>query len=456
MSPSKVVTIDFNSFHNIINGELRSSKQKYHGVDPATGEPNWDVPVATEQDVDEAVVAATKAFNEWKKTTWAERQQRIVRFQEAIESYSSELAELLMKECGKPRMFAAAEAGSIAKFADWHANLPEPDATPIDLEDRTVVNKYQPLGVAAAICPWNFPLSLASLKIFPAVLMGCAVIVKPSPFTPYSALKLVEIAQQVFPPGSFTGSIATGKKIAASAAKTVKRVTLEMGGNDPAIVLPDADIAKLAPRVAMGAFFNTAQVCVASKRIYVHSSIYEEFLAAFIDATKTLKVGASNEEGVMLGPIQNEMQYNKVKTYYADTKSKGYKVAYGSLDVQDGKGFFINPAIIDNPPDDALVVTEEPFGPIVPVQSYDDIDEVIRRANDTKVGLGATVWGSDPKTLQSVADRIETGTVWINSFPSPAASGQFGGVKESGLGTELGTLGILAYANVKCIHTFKA
>ena len=347
----------------------------------------------------------------------------------------------------------------MSQLIDWHTGLEEPKGSTYDLPDRTIVNKYTPLGVAAAICPWNFPLVLSAIKVVPGILMGNAVIVKPSPFTPYSALKLVEIAQQVFPPGliqvlggddklgpmlvdhpdiqkiSFTGSIATGKRIAAAAAKTVKRVTLEMGGNDPAIVLPDADIAKAAQGVAMGAFFNTSQVCVASKRIYVHSSIYEPFLAALVDATKHLKVGGSDEEGVMLGPIQNEMQYEKVKGYFADTKSKGYKVAYGSTDVQASKGFFVHPTIIDNPPDDSLIVQEEPFGPIVPVQSYEDIDEAIRRANDTKVGLGASVWGTDSDLLQSVADRIESGTVWVNSFPQVSVQGQFGGVKESGLGT---------------------
>lgn len=449
MSPSKVVDIDFNTFYNIVDGKQRSSKQKYHGVDPTTKQPNWDVPVATQQDVDDAVVAATKAFESWKTTTWAERVERIGRFRDAVESYASELTEVLIKETGKPRSFATFEVGGFSQFAEHHMKLPEPKGNTVELEDRTVVNKYVPLGVAAAICPWNFPFSLSALKIFPAVLMGNAIIVKPSPFTPYTALKLVEIAQQVFPPGlvqvlggddklgpmlvdhpdiqkiSFTGSVATGKRIMASAAKTVKRVTLEMGGNDPAIVLPDADIAKTAPKLAMGAFFNTAQVCVASKRVYVHSSIYEPFLAAFIDATKAMKVGSPDEQGAMLGPIQNEMQYNKVKAYFEDTKKQGYKIAYGSVDVQESKGYFIHPTIVDNPPDDSLVVTEEPFGPIVPVQKYESVDEVIRRANDAKVGLGGTVWGTDPELLQSVADRLETGTVWINSFPQPSVDGEY-------------------------------
>lgn len=479
MSPSKITTVSFDTFHNIVNGEQRGSKQKYHGVNPATKEPNWDVPVATQQDVDDAVVAATKAFNSWKSTTWTERQKAIQRFKEAVEAYNTEIIQLLMKETGKPRMFATAEVAGFTQFADWYINLAEPKGTTFEDEKKTVINKYVPLGVCAAICPWNFPFVLSAGKVFPAVLMGNAVIVKPSPFTPYTALKMVEIAQQVFPPGlvqvlggennlgpmlvdhpdiqkiSFTGSVATGKHIQAAAAKTMKRVTLEAGGNDASIVLPDAPIEKVAPLVAMGAFFNTAQVCVASKRIYVHRSIYDKFLPAFIDATKTLKVGSSEEEGVMLGPIQNEMQYEKVKTFFADSKAKGYKVAYGSLDVPESKGYFIHPTIIDNPPDDSKVVAEEAFGPIVPVLKYDDIDEVIRRANDTKMGLGATVFGTDSKLLQDVAGRIESGTVWINSYPQPSVQGQFGGVKESGIGTELGTLGILAFANVKCEQYFK-
>ena len=290
---------------------------------------------------------------------------------------------------------------------------------------------------------------------------------------------MVEIAQQVFPPGlvqvlggddklgpalvdhpdiqkvSFTGSIATGKKVMQSAAKTLKRVTLEMGGNDPAIVLPDANIEDVAPKVAMGAFFNSGQVCVASKRIYVHESIYAPFVQALIGVSKSFKVGSSDEQGVMLGPIQNEMQYEKVKTFFKDTKDKGYKFALGSGEVESSKGYFVQPTIIDNPPEDSMIVTEEPFGPIVPVQSYKDIDEVIARANNTKAGLGATVFGTDLAKCAGVAEQIDSGSVWINSYPAPDPRGQFGGFKESGIGTEFGKLGILAYANIKSIHTFK-
>lgn len=290
---------------------------------------------------------------------------------------------------------------------------------------------------------------------------------------------MVEIAQQVFPEGlvqalggdnslgpklvdhpdihkiSFTGSIATGKKVMQSAAKTLKRVTLEMGGNDPCIVLPDANIAKVAPAVGMGAFFNSGQVCIASKRIYVHESIYKPFVEALVAMSKTLKVGDSNDEGVMLGPIQNEMQYERVKSFFEDTKAKGYKIALGSDHVEPTKGFFVQPTIIDNPPDDSMIVAEEPFGPIVPVQSYSDINEVIARANGTRTGLGATVFGTDLAKAKEVAEQIESGSVWINSYPQAAPQAHFGGVKESGIGTEFGTNGILAYANIKAIHTYK-
>ena len=183
--------------------------------------------------------------------------------------------------------------------------------------------------------------------------------------------------------------------------------------------------------------------------------MYDAFLEALINVTKSLKVGSSNDEGVMLGPIQNSMQYEKVKTFFNDTKSQGYKFALGSGDVEETKGFFIQPTIIDNPPDDSMIVQEEPFGPIVPVQKYDDIEEVIKRANNSKAGLGATVFGQDPKMLQDVADKLEAGSVWVNNFPAAGPQAQFGGVKESGIGTEFGTLGVLAYANVKAITTFK-
>jgi len=292
-------------------------------------------------------------------------------------------------------------------------------------------------------------------------------------------LKLVELAQEVFPPGvvqavgggdeigpmlvdhpgiakiSFTGSVPTGKKIMAACAKTLKRVTLELGGNDPCIVFPDVNIDKVVPEVTIGAFWNTGQVCVATKRVYIHQSIYREFVDKMVNFAKNLKVGNSNDAGVMLGPIQNSMQYEKVKTYFEDSKKNGYKFALGDTEVPNSNGFFIKPTIIDNPPNDSKIVQEEPFGPILPVQPWSDLDEVIQRANSSYAGLAASVWSSDVTKGEEVAQRLEAGSVFVNSWVKPNPQGFFGGHKESGIGGEWGTMGILAYCNAHVVHVYK-
>jgi acyl-CoA reductase-like NAD-dependent aldehyde dehydrogenase len=252
MAPSKLTTIDFTTFNNIVDGEPRNSKNKYNGVDPTTKEKLWDVPVASKEDVEDAVKAANSAYRKWSTKSWEERQQALVRFKDVYTSYMDELTELLLKETGKPKQFANHEIqGSLAWF-DWHIKISQPTLEPYEDEEKTFRTRYVPLGVVAAICPWNFPITLSLGKILPAVLTGNAIIIKPSPFTPYSSLKVVELAQQVFPPGliqvlggddklgpalvahpdihkiSFTGSIATGKKIMQAAALTLKRVTLEV------------------------------------------------------------------------------------------------------------------------------------------------------------------------------------------------------------------------------------
>jgi len=334
--------------------------------------------------------------------------------------------------------------------------------------------------VVGAICPWNFPLVLSAGKFAPGLLTGNVVILKPSPFTPYTGLKLVELAQQVFPPGvvqavggnnelgalltthpdvakiSFTGSIATGKKVMEASAKTLKRVTLELGGNDASIILPDVDIEKVAPEVVMGAFQNSGQVCVATKRIYIHESIYKPFLEAMVKATNAIKVGGPDEQDNLLGPVQNPMQFEKVKGFFADSKAKGYKFAAGSPDISASKGFFIKPTIIDNPPNDSRIISEEPFGPIVPTQPWSDLDEVIDRANDTNTGLGACVWGKDVAAAEKVALRLQAGSVFVNSWEKPTPQAVFGGHKESGIGGEWGTTGLLSFCNAHVIHVYKS
>lgn len=389
----------------------------------------------------------------------------MLKFVDLYTTYEPQFIALLCKEAGKPRSFAKTEAVNIVKgLLVHHANLTLPEEVYED-EAKRVVTRYVPLGVVGAICPWNFPLSLPVGKIASALITGCVVIVKPSPFTPYTSLKMVELMQEVFPPGvvqvvgggdevgpwlvehpriakiSFTGSVATGKVIMKACASTLKRITLELGGNDACIVFPDVDIDRVVPEVVMGSFWNTAQVCVATKRVYIHESIYREFVDKMVAYTKTLKVGGSDEEGVMLGPIQNEMQYEKVKTFFEDSKKNGYTFALGQADVKESKGFFIHPSIIDNPPNDSRIIQEEPFGPILPTQPWSDLEEVIARANNTNTGLGASLWTKDIEKGQEVARRLAAGNVFVNSWVKPIPQAFFSGHKESGVGGEYGTAG---------------
>jgi len=472
--------VSFDTFHNIVNGQLRGSAKSYHGLDPTTGDKLWDAPVASKQDVDDAVVAARKAFGPWSKTPFEERVKTLRKFADAVKVHLDDIAELILKENGKPRPFARGEAYNAGGDAfDFYLGLKLPTEI-IQESDRECHVHYVPLGVVACILPWNFPFGQATLKALPALLAGNACILKPSPFTPYSALKLVEIAQQVLPPGllqvlggdehlgpwltthpdinkiSFTGSTATGKKVMQAAAGTLKRVTLELGGNDAAIVCPDVDVQKVATDLVFGSFFNTGQVCTGTKRIYIHEDIYDETLKAMAVAAKKLKVGNGSEEGVIIGPLQNKMQYEKVKHLYEEAEKKHFKAHNGfDIDLKANKGFFLQPKIIDNPPNDAEIVTEEQMGPIVPTQPWKDEAEVIARTNNTSMGLGASVWAKDPAHAARIGEQLEVGSVFINSFPKMAIRLPFSGHKESGIGIEGGPHSLVTYCNQQVIHFFK-
>jgi len=477
MSPGKVSEIKWDEFYNIVDGKKRESKEQHYGTNPATREKLWAVPIGSQQDVDDAVVAGQKAFESWSQTTMQERKELITKYKDHYMAHSDEMTTLLCQETGKPKAIAEMETKGIAGFFDHHLSLELPEERMED-DEKVLLTRYTPLGVVGAICPWNFPIILSIAKVIPAVMTGNTIIVKPSPFTPYTALKAIELAQDIFPPGvvqvlggddklgpmftahpgiskiSFTGSIATGKKIMAASAPTLKRVTLELGGNDASIVLPDVDVKKTAPELVMGAFQNSGQVCVATKRIYIHEDIYEEMLKEMVEFTKSLKTGAP-ESGAMLGPIQNEMQYEKVKGFFEDTKSKGYKFAVGEPEVGKSNGFYIQPTIIDNPPNDSRIIQEEPFGPIVPTQPWSDEEEVIRRANNSLAGLGACVWGRDVERAERIGKRLQAGSVFVNSWEKPTPQAIFGGHKESGIGGEWGKEGLKAFCNPHVLHTYK-
>ncbi|KAK8200435.1 aldehyde dehydrogenase [Phyllosticta capitalensis] len=470
--------LDFTKFSNVINGKLSSTEKTRRGVNPATLEELYEVPVSTPADVDAAVEAGKTAFKSWKKTSHAERSKALQAFAEAIMENKTEFAKLLTKEQGKPLPMALNEIeGAYA----WLTNFSKVELAEEEIsEDETkkTIVRYTPLGVVVGIVPWNFPISLSAIKIGPSVMTGNTVIIKPSPFTPYCNLKVVELAQQFFPPGvvqvlsgddhlgpwltehpgpakiSFTGSSATGKKVMESAAKTLKRVTLELGGKDPAIVCDDVDVAQIAPKVAELAFLNSGQICLAIKRIYVHEKIYDEFLAAAVEHTKKLRLGNGTEDGVFLGPVQNKMQYERVKGFFSDVEAQKMKVAVGGTNDRND-GYYITPTIIDNPEETSRIATEEPFGPIVPFMKWTDEDDVIARANNTKMGLGASVWSSDLDRAARIARQLESGSVWVNTHLEIDPNAPFGGHKESGVGYELSAGGFKAFCNVQSLFLKK-
>jgi acyl-CoA reductase-like NAD-dependent aldehyde dehydrogenase len=334
--------------------------------------------------------------------------------------------------------------------------------------------RHVPIGVVAAIAPWNFPMTLAIWKIAPALLTGNTVVLKPSPFTPLTSLKMGELFRDLLPPGvlnvvcggdrlgpwltehpdigkiAFTGSTATGRRVMQSASGRLKRITLELGGNDAAIVLPDVDVRETAAKLFWGAFRNSSQYCLATKRLYVHEAIYGEFAAALVDYARGVVVGDGAQPGTGLGPIQNRPQYERVKDLIADARRNGVRFLAGG-DIPEGKGYFVPVTILDNPPDAARSVVEEAFGPVLPLLRYRDVDEVVRRANDTDYGLGGSVWSRDLSLARSIARRLETGTVWINHIHAMSPDVPFGGRKQSGLGVENGQDGLLEYTNVQTV-----
>jgi len=466
--------VSFTSFHNVINGELRDAKEHSNGYYPATGEKLWDVPVASKQDVEEAVQAARAAFKIWRKIPFEERVKTLKAALEVYKPHIEEFGNLILKENGKPTQFALGEAKMLGGIFEYFTSLKLEDET-VELQDRTYVKRYIPVGVVAAILPWNFPLANVGTKMVPTILAGNTVIIKPSPFTPYSALKFIEIVQQVLPPGvvqvlagddklgpwlthhpdvskiAFTGSVATGKRVMEAASKTLKRVTLELGGNDASIVCPDVDVDDVAPKLVRGAFFYSGQVCATVKRLYVHKDIYDKFLAVAVAAVDSVTWGDPSDAGNYLGPTQNEMQFEKVKSIYDDVQERGYKVAIGGK-VAKGKGYFVEPSLIDNPPNDSRIMTEEQFAPMLPIQVWDDEEEVIERANGTKMGLGANVWSKDEKRARRIAESLEAGSVFINGVEMLTFQAPFGGVKESGIGLEGGPDAIKGYCDVQVLH----
>jgi acyl-CoA reductase-like NAD-dependent aldehyde dehydrogenase len=407
----------------------------------------------------------------------AERRRLLLKLADALAARTDEFARLLTQEQGKPFPMAQGEVfGSVATIQTIAA-MELPDKVLREDATQRVVQRRTPLGVVATITPWNFPLILLMIKVPPALLTGNTVVSKPAPTTPLTTLRFGELCNEIFPPGvvnvitdqndlgdaltshpdvakvAFTGSTATGKKVMASVAGTLKRVTLELGGNDAAIVLDDVDPKDVAPKLFNAAMFNTGQVCLAAKRAYIPDAIYDEVCAELAKLAEAAVVGDGLDPQTQLGPVQNKMQFEKVKNYIADGKARGKIVAGG--EVVDGPGYFIRPTIVRDIPDDARLVCEEQFGPVLPLMRYKDLDDAIRRTNSTDYGLGATVWTSNPERGYEVACRIQSGTVWVNKHLDLPADIPFSGAKQSGFGTEMGVDGLKEFTQATVINVAK-
>lgn len=459
-------------FQLTIGGERQAGPVCGRVFNPATGEAIATHALASPAELELAIASAKNAFPAWKNTSMDERRRLVGELSRVLIEHRDELVDLLVAEQGKTATAAGWEIDGSAHWCRGTALLDLPDQR-IEMGAGQIAQvRHVPIGVVAAIVPWNFPILLAICKIAPALLAGNTVVLKPSPYTPLSTLRFGELTRRVLPPGvlnviaiddehaqaltahpdvgmiTFTGSTTTGTKVMGAAAGDVKRISLELGGNDPAIVLPDADIESTVPALFWAAFQNSGQFCVATKRLYVHEAIYDRFCEALVSYAATVKVGNGQDPDTQLGPLQNQRQYEKVCGLIDDSKRAGHRFLLGG-DVPEGPGFFVPVTIIDNPPDDARCVAEEAFGPVLPVLKYRTVDEAIRRANATQYGLAASVWGAGLDAASAVASRLEAGIVWINQIHVMGPEVPMGGVKCSGLGVGSGPAGLAHYCNLQ-------
>lgn len=444
-------------------------------LNPATEAVIGRAPDCTPGQLDAAVAAARRAFPLWRALPIDERRNALRRIATVLTDNLEELKLLLTAEQGKPYADAAAEIGAAAWWIGVVADQQIPEAISDALPGQSAITRHVPLGVVGGIVPWNFPVLLAVWKIGPALLTGNTLVLKPSPYTPLTTLRLGELLRPLLPPGvlnvisgsdtlgplmsahpgidkiSFTGSTATGRKVMAGAAVNLKRLTLELGGNDAAIVLPDAEVEAIAEPLFWAAFANNGQVCVAAKRVYVHEAIYDRVAAALVEVAARVQTGDGSDPASRLGPVQNRQQFERVRQLVADTREAGHRFLTGG-EIIDGPGYFVPVTLVDNPPEDARVVQEEAFGPVLPLLKYGTVDEAIARANASDYGLGGSVWSSDLQAAAEVAARLETGTVWINSAQGLTPFAAFAGHKQSGLGAENGTEGLLEFTVPQTIY----
>jgi acyl-CoA reductase-like NAD-dependent aldehyde dehydrogenase len=467
--------IDFNGpYRLLINGQLVQTAAQLDVINPASGAVFAHCPAAGATQLDGAVAAARAAFPAWRALGFAQRAIYIERCAAALLAHREPLARLLTQEQGKPLAQSLDEISRAASLSVGMTKIRIEPEVLVDDAERHIELRYVPLGVAGIITPWNAPVNLAAGPLASALYTGNCAIIKPSPFTPLTTLRIGEIFRDILPAGvlavlagadelgalltahpgvdkiSFTGSVATGKKVMASAAGTLKRVTLELGGNDAAIVLEDVDVAAVAKKLFFAATVNSGQVCMAIKRIYAHEKIYDALCAALANEARGARLGDGLDPATTLGPIQNRRQYERVCELKEDARRNGGTLVEGGPALS-GDGYFVQPAVVTGLAESSRLVSEEQFGPIIPVMKFNDVEDVLARANQTRFGLAGSVWGKDVARATAIASRLEVGTAWVNQHRATLATVPFGGAKESGVGRTYSRLGLEAYLEPQVI-----
>lgn len=450
-----------------------SGKASYSVINPATGTPFAEAPLWSVDEVALAVDRANHAAHEWGRDPEF-RAVMLRNLSDAMEANAPGLAELLTQEQGKP---LAASRFEIAATAQWLRAAATQDLAdpPMNHRGSLVEINNRPLGVVAAITPWNFPLLIAAFKIAPALRAGNCMVLKPSPFTPLATLRMGEIFNQILPPGvfqvvsggadigemltshpkiakiTFTGSTATGTRVAMAAARTLKRVTLELGGNDAAIIMRDADLPAIAKALFWSAFSNCGQVCSGVKRVFVPHERMDELSELLATIAEGVRVGPGDTPGTQMGPIQNSVQLDKVDALVRDAKCKGARIVTGGTRIGD-RGYFYEPTIVANAQEGMSLVDDEQFGPALPLIGYEDMDGAIRRANDTTFGLSGSVWGQDRDAARQFANQLDVGTSWVNTHLVHSPDIPFTGAKLSGIGVENGARGLREFTQLHVAH----
>lgn len=463
------------SYGLLIDGQIVQPKQSFVVINPANEEAVADCPMADEDDLAAAVAAAQRAQPAWGALPHADRQKVLLAIADVITANLGELAALLVSEQGKPLPEAQGEVAGAAYYTRYYAGLDLPVRVLADTEKQRIEECRRPLGVVAGIVPWNFPFMIAVYKLAPAILAGNAIIIKPAPTTPLSILRLGALIRDVVPAGivqiladnnnlgpaitahpgiakvSFTGSTATGKAIARSGADTLKRLTLELGGNDAAIILDDVDLDAMMPRLYAFAFANAGQVCVAIKRMYVQDGIYDEFCTRMAAMAGKVVVGNGMEPGVQMGPLQNRRQFEKVLGVIDAVKAGEGRILTGG-DRIGNQGYFIAPTVVADIAEGSPLVDEETFGPVLPIIRFSEVDDVIARANASSYGLGGSVWSSNIERATAVARQLDSGSVWVNQHMALGPNIPLRGAKQSGIGVENALEGFLEYTAAQIIN----